>query len=117
MSDGTSIVYILDPKTMQVVDKLDVCDSDGQVLLLNELEYSDGILYANVYQTDRIAMIDPLTGAVIAYVDCGNLLPAADRDANTDVFNGIAIRKGSSRLVVTGKRWPKAFEISLVPMK
>ncbi len=81
---------------------------------LNELEWVKGEIYANVWQTDRIVRIDPKTGKVVGSIDCRGLLTASDRTDLTDVLNGIAYDAKGDRLFVTGKRWPKLFEIKLV---
>ena len=82
---------------------------------LNELEWVEGQIYANIWQTDRIARIDPKTGNVVGWIDLAGLLPKADYIPNhTDVLNGIAYDAAKKRLFVTGKMWPKLFEITLV---
>jgi glutamine cyclotransferase len=84
---------------------------------LNELEYIDGKLYSNVYQTNKIAIIDPKSGAVESYIDATGILPKSDTYMNTDVLNGIAWDKQGKRLFITGKKWDKLFEIKMVPAK
>jgi glutamine cyclotransferase len=91
-----------------------VFDDNGPVTKLNELEYVQGEIYANVWQTDRIAIIAPETGRVIGWVDLRGLLTAEDRSEPVDVLNGIAYDAGTDRLFVTGKLWPKLFEIELI---
>ena len=114
MSDGTPYLYFLDPQTLQLLRKIKVQDENGLIWRLNELEYIDGEIYANIWQTDRIARIDPETGRVQAWIDLSGLLPPADRqDAN--VLNGIAWDETGRRLFVTGKLWPKLFQIELTP--
>jgi glutaminyl-peptide cyclotransferase len=82
---------------------------------LNELELVKGELYANIWETDRIARIDPKTGKVVGWIDCSGILPPAERTAGSDsVLNGIAYDAQGDRLFVTGKNWPKLFEIKLV---
>jgi glutaminyl-peptide cyclotransferase len=81
---------------------------------LNELEWVKGEIYANVWQTERIARIDPTSGKVIGWIDLHGLLTPADRNDLTDVLNGIAYDAKGDRLFVTGKRWPKLFEIKLL---
>jgi glutaminyl-peptide cyclotransferase len=115
MSDGTDTLRFLDPATFREVRRVIVCDKVTPVRQLNELEYIQGKVYANVWQTDRIARIDPETGAVTAWIDLTGLLPAKDRRADADVLNGIAYDAENGRLFVTGKRWPKLFEIELGP--
>jgi glutamine cyclotransferase len=114
MSDGTSTLYFLDPQTFQEVHRLEVHTRDGPVSRLNELEYVQGEIYANVWQTDRIARISPETGEVIGWIDLEGLLRPEDRDRRVDVLNGIAYDVKDDRLFVTGKLWPKLFEIELI---
>ena len=115
MSDGTARLYFWDPATLTEIGTIDVYDEKGPVVRLNELEYIQGEIFANIWQTDTIARIDPATGAVVGWIDLSGLLPAADRTASTDVLNGIAYLAEGNRLFVTGKNWPKLFEIRLVP--
>lgn len=112
MSDGTSTLRFWDPETLQVTGQVSVYDASGPVTRLNELEYVQGEVYANVWQTDRIARIDPQTGQVVGWIDLTGLLGSARRSA--DVLNGIAYDAATDRLFVTGKLWPKLFEIELL---
>ena len=114
MSDGTSTLHFLDPQTFKEIGHLEVFDDHGPVTKLNELEYVKGEIYANVWQTDRIARISPETGRVIGWIDLAGLLTAEDRSKPVDVLNGIAYDAGADRLFVTGKLWPKLFEIRLI---
>ncbi len=115
MSDGTAKLRFLDPATFAPAGSVTVTDQGHPVSRLNELEYIDGLVYANIWRTDRIAQIDPATGAVVAWIDLEGLLTAADRgDSSPDVLNGIAWDGSGKRLFVTGKRWPKLYEIRLV---
>jgi glutamine cyclotransferase len=114
MSDGTSTLYLLDPQTFQEVGRLEVHTRDGPVSRLNELEYVQGEIYANVWKTDRIARISPETGEVVGWIDLEGLLRPDDRSRRIDVLNGIAYDVKNDRLFVTGKLWPKVFEIDLV---
>jgi glutamine cyclotransferase len=115
MSDGTSTLHFLDPQTFEEIGHIEVFDNNGPVTRLNELEYVQGEIYANVWQTDRIAMIAPETGRVLGWIDLGGLLSAEDRSEPVDVLNGIAYDVETDRLFVTGKLWPKLFEIELIP--
>jgi len=117
ISDGTSTLYFLDPQTFREVDRLEVHTRDGPVSRLNELEYVQGELYANVWKTDRIARISPETGEVVGWIDLEGLLEPEDRYRRIDVLNGIAYDVKNDRLFVTGKLWPKLFEIELVVPK
>jgi glutamine cyclotransferase len=111
-SDGSSFLYFMD-KDLNVERRLRVTMDGKSVRYLNELEYIGGKVWANVYTTDTIVIIDPADGKVEATVDCRGLLPYRERTAETDVLNGIAVdRKG--RIFLTGKYWPKMFEIELV---
>jgi len=114
MSDGTSTLYFLDPQTFQEVHRLAVHTRDGPVSRLNELEYVKGEIYANVWKTDRIAKISPETGEVVGWIDLEGLLKPEDHNSRIDVLNGIAYDVKNDRLFVTGKLWPKLFEIELV---
>jgi len=114
MSDGTSELRFWDPETLKEQGRVQVT-ADGQpVKDLNELEYVKGEVYANIWQTDRIARIDPATGKVVGWIDLTGILSASDRTPETDVLNGIAYDARTDRLFVTGKRWPKLFEIKLI---
>jgi glutamine cyclotransferase len=117
MSDGTSTLYFLDPQTFREVGRLEVHTRDGPVSRLNELEYVQGEIYANVWKTDRIARISPQTGEVVGWINLEGLLRPEDRNSRIDVLNGIAYDVKNDRLFVTGKLWPKLFEIELVVPK
>lgn len=116
MSDGTHELRFLDPETLQELGRVAVVDASGQpVLWLNELEWVDGEVFANVWQTDLIARIDPASGRLLGWIDLTGLLPEEDRARQqVDVLNGIAYDSATGRLFVTGKWWPKLFEIELV---
>jgi len=115
LSDGTDRIRFLDPETFAVKRSINVSDHGRPVVRLNELEYVKGEIFANVWQTDFIVRINPATGAVAGWIDLGGLLSPADRDATTDVLNGIAYDAAGDRLFVTGKLWPKLFEVRLEP--
>jgi len=114
MSDGTAELRFWDPDTLRETGRIAVSDDAGPVRELNELEWVKGEVYANVYQTDRIARINPNTGKVTAWIDLTGILSPADRVRQVDVLNGIAYDAKTDRLFVTGKLWPKLFEIRLV---
>lgn len=116
MSDGTSTLHFLDPETFNKIGRITVSDNDGPVSRLNELEYVNGEIYANVWLTDYIARISPDTGRVIGWIDLKGLLSPEDRGEVVDVLNGIAYDAANDRLFVTGKFWPKVFEIVLIPL-
>lgn len=117
MSDGTSTLYFRDPDTFTIVKKVEVKEKNVPVTGLNELEYIKGEIYANVWQTDLIARILPETGQIVGWIDLTGLLNEAEQTMDTDVLNGIAYDAEKDRLFVTGKNWPKLFEIKLIPIK
>ena len=114
MSNGSSSILFLDPKTLAVEGSVFVADDSGPVGFLNELEYADGKLYANVWQSDFIAIIDPDTGRITGWIDLAGLNPDPALLKYPYVLNGIAINQATGRLLVTGKRWPAIYEIELV---
>lgn len=114
MSDGTNRLVFRDPATFAELGAIDVWDGDVPVLRLNELEYVNGEIWANVYTTDQIARIDPATGQVTGWIDLTGLL-TEEEAARAEVLNGIAYDAAADRVFVTGKDWPKLFEIELVP--
>ena len=117
MSDGTAQIRVWDPETLQELRRITVTDQGQPVPNVNELEWVKGEIYANIWETDRIARIDPATGRVVGWIDLAGLLNPNERIAGpegTDVLNGIAYDANGNRLFVTGKRWPKLFEIRLV---
>ena len=113
MSDGSATIRVLDPVTFRRKGSVTVTCEGRPVQFLNELEWIDGKIWANVYTTDAIVVIDPATGVVEAIVDLTDLLPADDATATTDVLNGIAYDPATKRIFVTGKNWPKLFEITI----
>ncbi len=113
MSDGTNILYFIDPEMFTVKRQVEVYNEEGPVQNLNELEYIDGKIYANRYYTDEIVIIDPETGKEEGRVDMKGILSVKDRKPSTNVLNGIAWDPVGERLFVTGKYWPKLFEIEL----
>jgi glutaminyl-peptide cyclotransferase len=117
MSDGSAQIRIWDPVTLQEKRRITVRDRGQPVLNLNELEWVRGEIYANIWQTDRIARISPADGRVLGWIDLRGILSAADRTEQVDVLNGIAYDVLGNRLFVTGKLWPKLFEIKLVPLQ
>lgn len=112
MSDGTATLRFLDPKTFKQTGTLTVKDRGRPVPQLNELEIVKGEIFANIWQSDRIARISPKTGAVTGWIDLRGLLAPRDA-ARADVLNGIAYDAAGDRLFVTGKLWPRVFEIKL----
>lgn len=114
MDDKTNRIFFLDKDTYRQIGFIDVYDDKGAINEVNELEYIDGKLYANVYRTNNILVIDPKTGAVLQKIDMSGLYPEASRNQQADVFNGIAYDKATGRIFVTGKRWDKLFQVKFV---
>ena len=114
MSDGTSFLYFWDPHSFKEVRRIQVHDHGMPITRLNELEYIKGEVFANVYLTDRIVRISPETGQVTGWIDLRGLLSASNPFQKADVLNGIAYDARKDRILVTGKYWPKLFEIRLV---
>jgi len=117
MSDGTNQLRFLHPNTLQVKRTISVFDKGEPLAQLNELEFIKGEIWANIWQTDKIVQLDPQTGKILGWIDLTGLLPTRDYTPETDVLNGIAYDKEGDRLFVTGKLWPKLFEIRLVKKK
>lgn len=116
MSDGTNKLYYIDPTSFAVKSQIEVYDEKGPVKQLNELEYINGMVYANVWLTDTIVAIDPSTGIVKQNINMSGILTKRELRKlidGDDVLNGIAYDKATKRLFVTGKRWPKLFQIEL----
>lgn len=114
LSDGTDVLYFYNPKDFSLVKKIRVADNATPMNLLNELEFIDGEIWANVYQTDMIVRIDPATGRVMSTIDCSGLLTDAELMEKVDVLNGIAFDSATKRVYLTGKWWPWLFQVSLV---
>jgi glutamine cyclotransferase len=114
MSDGTHVIYFLDPEMFTINRQIEVYDNRGRADSLNELEYINGKIWANRYYTDEIVIIDPDTGKVEGRINLKGLLKVKDRKPSTDVLNGIAWDEEGDRIFVTGKYWPKLFEIKLI---
>lgn len=115
LSDGTDQIRFLDPTNFTVTRTIPVRFEGHPVFYLNELEYINGEIFANIWQSDDVVRIDPATGRVTGVIDFTSLLPAEDREPTTDVLNGIAYDPAGKRLFVTGKLWPKIFEVRLKP--
>jgi glutaminyl-peptide cyclotransferase len=113
MSDGSNILYIIDPESFSVISTLEVYDTRKKVMDLNELEFINGEIWANIWQTDLIARIDPGSGKVTGYIDLSRILNDPGTDTQVNVLNGIAWDSKNNRIFVTGKNWPKLFEIKL----
>jgi glutamine cyclotransferase len=113
MSDGTSAIRFRDPATFAVQRTITVTDKETPVTQLNELEWVKGEIWANVWMSDQIARIDPASGDVVGWIDLAGILPQMDRNGSEEVLNGIAYDAAEDRIFVTGKNWPKLFEIKL----
>lgn len=114
MSDGTASLYFLDPDTLKTVKKIEVHDKQGPLGHINELENVNGKIFANIWGTDMIAIIDPASGNVSGWIDLTGLLATQSAANDAEVLNGIAFDGASVRLYVTGKLWPSLFEIELI---
>lgn len=115
MSDGSDTLYWLDPETFARTDTVKVRDQGNPIVRLNELEYIDGEIWANVWLTNNIVRIDPETGNAVGWIDFSGLLTFAER-LRADVLNGIAFNEDTGQIYVTGKDWPKLFEVRVVPI-
>ncbi|MBN2663553.1 MAG: glutaminyl-peptide cyclotransferase [Bacteroidales bacterium] len=111
MSDGTNNIYIIEPTNFSIVDKIQVFDNEKKIMYLNELEMINGLIYANVYTTDFIVVIDPATGKVLEKINLSGILPNSLKTPSTDVLNGIAYDKQNERIFITGKNWARLFEV------
>jgi glutamine cyclotransferase len=114
MSDGTTTLHFLNPETFEEIGTVDVNDNGTPVTRLNELEYIHGEVYANIWQTEKIAIINPQTGTVRAWIDMNGIRNWENLYAG-DVLNGIAYDAAEDRLFVTGKLWSLLFQIELIP--
>lgn len=114
MSDGSDKIYTVNPDTFEKLSSIDVQLDKRAVTMLNELEWIDGAIWANVYGSESIVIIDPSSGEVTAVINLEGLLPVSERTETTDVLNGIAYDKAGKRIFVTGKNWPHIYQIELV---
>ena len=114
MSDGTNYIRVLNPETMAQERRIGVTLRGESLSHLNELEWIEGKIWANVYTTDHIVIINPENGVVEGVVNLSGILPEKERDNRTDVLNGIAYDKAAKRIFVTGKNWSKLFEIRVI---
>ena len=112
MSDGSSGITFRDPRNLAVIKTIEVTLDGKEVKLLNELEYIDGEIWANVYCSDFIVRIDPSTGKVNSVLDCRGILPDGLKKPSTDVLNGIAYNPKDKSIYITGKLWPRLYKIS-----
>lgn len=114
MSDGSEKIYFLDTASFSEVRRVEVYDNNGPITMLNELEYVDGLIYANIYCSDFIVAIEPASGKVLKIIDMRGLLNNVELKQRVDVLNGIAYQKSTNRWYVTGKLWPKMFQVEFV---
>ena len=113
MSDGSNRIYYMDPEFFTEIKQLEVYDNKGPVDRLNELEYIEGKIFANIYGKEEIVIIDPETGKITGKLNMTGILDETCRPSRIDVFNGIAWDPAKRVLYVTGKYWPSLFEISI----
>jgi glutamine cyclotransferase len=114
-SDGSHRLYFLSADTLALLHSIEVTEGGKKIEKLNELEWIDGKIWANIWGSDRIVIIDPQSGHVIASIDLSGLLPDNERRTDTNVLNGIAQNPADGTIWVTGKYWPKLFQIEVVP--
>jgi len=114
MSDGTNVLGFYEPESFTSVSRIEVYDNEKKIDSLNELEYINGEIWANIWMSDLIARIDPLSGKVNGYVDLKGLLPESEKTGETNVLNGIAYDRKARRIFVTGKNWPRLYEIAII---
>lgn len=115
ISDGTNIIHFYDPATLKEVSRISVQDNNGMLSNVNELEWIDGFIYSNVYLTNYILKIDSKTGLVVAKADITQQIKSAlpaEFDSDNNVLNGIAYDAAKKKIYITGKKWPKLFEVS-----
>lgn len=116
MSDGTATLHFLNPETYQETNSIEVHDNNGPVTQLNELEYINGTIYANIWTQEKIAIINPQTGQIKAWINLTGITQTENLDAN-DVLNGIAYDPNQNRLFITGKLWSQLYQITLIPQE
>jgi glutaminyl-peptide cyclotransferase len=116
-TDGSSYIYSLDPQSLTQVSKIQAVSNKGPIDNLNELELIGGKLYANIYYQDIVVIIDPKTGEITGEISFAGILPKADYNEDTNVLNGIAWNPANGHLFVTGKNWPKLFEVEIIEQR
>ena len=114
LSDGSSELRFIDPNSFKEVRRISVKDGSERIKNLNELEYISGEIWANIWYEDRIARVSPETGKLLGWIDLSGLYPKSQREDRDQVLNGIAQDSHTKKLYVTGKNWPKLFEIEIV---
>jgi len=116
LSDGSNTLYWMDPGTLHVVRQVNVSYQGQPLEYLNELEYINGKIFANIYLTDTIVAINPEDGSIVSLIDLTGLRPEQNREMQGEVLNGIAFDAINDKLYLTGKNWPSLYEIRLVPL-
>lgn len=114
-SDGSEQLHFISPETEKILRSITVTENGQAVTRLNELEWVDGSIWANIWQSDRIVIIDPANGEITASINLQGLLPADEKRTDTNVLNGIAHNPVDGAIWVTGKRWPWLYRIELLP--
>ena len=114
MSDGSQRLYFRDPKTFQLIKTIEVYSDQGPINYLNELEYIEGLVYANIWMSNSIAVIDPLSGKTMAIINADELVSLQKQGLNGNVLNGIAYNSTNKKLYLTGKYWSKLFEVQIL---
>ena len=114
MSDGSQRLYFRDPKTFQLIKTIEVYSDQGPINYLNELEYIEGLVYANIWMSNSIAVIDPLSGKTMAIINADELVNLQKQGINGNVLNGIAYNSTNKKLYLTGKYWSKLFEVQIL---
>ena len=114
MSDGSQRLYFRDPKTFQLIKTIEVYSDQGRINYLNELEYIEGLVYANIWMSNSIAVIDPLNGKTMAIINADELVSIQKQGLNGNVLNGIAYNSTNKKLYLTGKYWSKLFEVQIL---
>ena len=113
MSDGSQRLYFRDPKTFQLIKTIEVCSDQGPINYLNELEYIEGLVYANIWMSNSIAVIDPMSSKTMAIINADELVSLQKQGLNGNVLNGIAYNSTNKKLYLTGKYWSKLFEVQI----
>jgi glutamine cyclotransferase len=114
MSDGSQRLYFRDPKTFQLIKTIEVYSDQGPINYLNELEYIEGLVYANIWMSNSIAVIDPMSGKTMAIINADELVSLQKQGLNGNVLNGIAYNSTNKKLYLTGKYWSKLFEVQIL---
>jgi glutamine cyclotransferase len=114
ISDGTSVLSFIDPLTMEEIRQVEVHEKQRLVDRINELEYIQGKIFANIWQTDKIAIINPESGEILSWLDLSSIKNLLDSNQKIDVLNGIAYDSNNNELFITGKLWPKMFKIKII---